>query len=81
MVLHVWPSREIAVLPCVRPVYWLNDRRIYPERIRIPSDRQVKYHDDRAKAGGKMPDNLWAFSRSCGTFRWILRGFLKRGRY
>lgn len=55
--------------PCVRPVYWLNDKRIFPERIRVPSARQVKYNDRRAKDGGKIPDNLWEFSRVCGTFR------------
>jgi len=55
--------------PCIRPVYWLNDGRISPSQIRVPSARQVKYSDRRAKAGGKMPDNLWEFSRVCGTFR------------
>ena len=54
--------------PCIRPIYWLNDRRIFPSRIRVPSARQVKYNDKRAKAGGKTPDNLWQFSRVCGTF-------------
>jgi len=53
----------------IKFLYWLNDKRIFPQRIRVPSARQVKYNDRRAKDGGKMPDNLWEFSRVCGTFR------------
>lgn len=54
--------------PCFRPIYWLNDSTIYPEAIKIPSDRQLKYNDKRAAPGGKMPSNLWDFPRICGTF-------------
>jgi len=61
-------AARVRYTPCVRPVYWLNDSRIFGQRIRVPSARQLKYGDKRAKAGGKMPDNLWAFSRVCGTF-------------
>lgn len=55
--------------PCFRPIYWLNDSTIYPEAIKIPSDRQLKYKDKRAAIRGKLPSNIWEFSRICGTFR------------
>lgn len=55
--------------PCVRPIYWLNNDTIYPDAIKIPSARQEKYHDKRAKGGGRMPPNVWEFSRICGTFK------------
>lgn len=55
--------------PCVRPIYWLNSDVIYPEAIKIESDRQKKYGDKRAKSGGKLPNNVWEFSRVCGTFK------------
>ena len=62
-------AAKVRYSPCVRPVYWLNDGRIFPERIRVPSRRQTEYQDRRANPAGKMPDNLWEFSRVCGTFR------------
>ena len=37
--------------------------------IRVPSDRQLKYDDARANPTGKLPDDVWTFSRVCGTFR------------
>ena len=55
--------------PCVRPIYWLNKNTIYPEEIYVPSARQEKYGDKRANPKGKMPSNLWEFSRVCGTFK------------
>jgi len=66
--------------PSVRPVYWLNNSTIYPDAIKVPSARQTKYNDKRAKAGGRLPDNLtkyeidpydpvWEYSRVCGTFK------------
>lgn len=55
--------------PCVRPIYWLNADTIYPDAIKVPSDRQTIYGDKRAKGGGKMPANVWEFSRVCGTFK------------
>jgi len=53
---------------CVRPIYWLNDPTIYPDNIRIPSQRQLKYKDKRANSKGKLPENIWNFNRVCGTF-------------
>jgi len=54
---------------CFRPIYWLNNDTIYPDAIKVPSARQEKYKDTRAKEGGKMPENVWDYSRICGTFK------------
>lgn len=39
------------------------------EDIRIPSARQIIYNDKRANPKGKVPDDVWEFSRVCGTFK------------
>ena len=39
------------------------------QAVRVPSDRQLKYNDRRANPKGKLPDDVWRFSRVCGTFR------------
>jgi len=62
-------SNKTRYTPSVRPIYWLNNDTIYPENIKVPSARQEKYGDKRAASGGKMPDNVWDFSRICGTFK------------
>lgn len=73
-------NNKARYTPSVRPVYWLNSNRVYPDEIKVPSARQSVYGDKRAKAGGRMPDNLqpveidpedpeWKFSRVCGTFK------------
>ncbi len=36
--------------------------------VRIPSARQTTYADVRANPKGKIPDDVWSFSRVCGTF-------------
>jgi site-specific DNA-methyltransferase (adenine-specific) len=36
--------------------------------VRIPSARQTTYADARANPKGKVPDDVWSFSRLCGTF-------------
>jgi site-specific DNA-methyltransferase (adenine-specific) len=36
--------------------------------VRIPSARQTTYADKRANPKGKVPDDVWSFSRVCGTF-------------
>ncbi len=36
--------------------------------VRIPSARQTTYADRRANPKGKVPDDVWSFSRVCGTF-------------
>lgn len=37
--------------------------------IRVPSARQLIYNDKRANPLGKIPDDVWQFSRVCGTFK------------
>jgi len=37
--------------------------------VRVPSDRQLKYNDKRANPKGKLPGDVWTFSRVCGTFK------------
>lgn len=37
--------------------------------IRVPSARQLIYKDKRANPLGKIPDDIWQFSRVCGTFK------------
>jgi site-specific DNA-methyltransferase (adenine-specific) len=62
-------AQKLRYTPCVRPIYWLNKPVIYPDAIKVPSDRQLKYNDKRAAYGGKLPSNVWKFSRICGTFK------------
>lgn len=45
------------------------------DAVKIPSARQLKYNDKRAKAGGRIPDDVWDFSRVCGTFKERIKGF------
>jgi len=44
--------------------FTFNDRA-----VRVPSDRQLKYDDKRANPIGKLPDDVWKYSRVCGTFK------------
>lgn len=38
--------------------------------VRMPSDRQLIYNDNRANADGKIPDDVWnTYARVCGTFK------------
>jgi DNA modification methylase len=37
--------------------------------ILIPSLRQTKYNDPRAKSNGKVPDDVWSIPRLCGTHK------------
>ena len=39
------------------------------DNIRVPSARQLVYNDKRAHPKGKSPDDVWDFSRVCGTFK------------
>jgi len=39
------------------------------QEVRIPSARQTTYADARANPKGKLPDDVWSFSRVCGTFK------------
>jgi len=52
--------------------YFVNDKDNYKFNdfaVRVPSDRQLIYNDARANSAGKMPDDVWDFSRVCGTFK------------
>ncbi|MFQ3573699.1 MAG: site-specific DNA-methyltransferase [Thermodesulfovibrionales bacterium] len=46
-----------------------NKFKFNSEAIRIPSARQLVYNDKRANPQGKIPDDVWEFSRVCGTFK------------
>ena len=39
------------------------------DNVRVPSARQLVYNDKRAHPKGKSPDDVWEFSRVCGTFK------------
>jgi len=43
------------------------DAKTYPESIREESQRQ-RNNDKRANPKGRVPDDVWEFSRVCGTF-------------
>lgn len=47
----------------------INDFCFEDKHIRIPSARQLIYNDKRANPKGKVPDDVWEFSRICGTFK------------
>lgn len=42
---------------------------IYPDAIRVPSARIKTYGDIRADPRGRVPGDVFEFSRVCGTFR------------
>jgi len=51
--------------------YWVKNPRGFTFNdgaVRIPSARQTTYADRRANPKGKVPDDVWSFSRVCGTF-------------
>lgn len=54
-----------------RPLFriWTNNAIFYPDAIRVPSKRQTLYNDKRANPKGRVPDDVWEFSRVCGTFK------------
>lgn len=43
--------------------------KMYPQAIMEPSLRQTRYNDKRANPKGRVPSDVWEFSRVCGTFR------------
>jgi site-specific DNA-methyltransferase (adenine-specific) len=52
--------------------YWVKDAKKFTFNdmaVRIPSARQTTYGDGRANPKGKVPDDVWSFSRVCGTFK------------
>lgn len=53
-------------------LYFVKDKNLFTfndKNIRIPSARQLIYKDKRANPIGKIPDDVWQFSRVCGTFK------------
>lgn len=52
---------------CWRPILYYTKSRTdfvwHGDQVLIPSDRQAKYNDARASAGGKVPSNVWTFPR------------------
>ena len=51
--------------------YWVKDSHQFTFNdlaVRQPSARQTTYADKRANPVGKLPDDVWSFSRVCGTF-------------
>jgi len=51
--------------------YWVRDPKQFTFNdlaVRQPSARQTTYADKRANPVGKLPDDVWSFSRVCGTF-------------
>ncbi len=51
--------------------YWVKDPKRFTFNdmaVRIPSARQTTYADSRANPKGKVPDDVWSYSRVCGTF-------------
>ena len=54
-----------------RPILRLmrSGAQLYPDAIRVPSKRQTLYNDKRANPKGRVPDDVWEFSRACGTFK------------
>lgn len=53
-----------------------DDKAIFnTDAVRIPSARQLIYNDKRAHPKGKVPDDVWQFSRVCGTFKERVKGY------
>jgi DNA modification methylase len=53
-------------------LYYVKDEKRFTfneDVIRVPSARQEVYGDKRANPRGKLPDDVWDFSRVCGTFK------------
>lgn len=52
--------------------YFVSDPRNFvfnDDAIRVPSARQLVYNDKRAHPKGRLPDDVWRYSRVCGTFK------------
>jgi site-specific DNA-methyltransferase (adenine-specific) len=58
-------------------LYFVKDPKQFTfndKAIRVPSARQAKYGDKRANPAGKVPDDVWVYSRVCGTFKERIKG-------
>jgi site-specific DNA-methyltransferase (adenine-specific) len=52
--------------------YWVCDEQEFTfnaDDVRVRSARQEVYADKRANPKGRVPDDVWLFSRVCGTFK------------
>lgn len=56
----------IGYRPILRLLF--DGAEIYPNAIRVQSQRQ-RNNDKRANPAGRVPDDVWEFSRVCGTFK------------
>ncbi len=53
-------------------LYFVKDPKNFvfnADAIRVPSARQLVYSDKRANQKGRVPDDVWRYSRVCGTFK------------
>ncbi len=53
-------------------LYFVKDPRNFTfntDAVRVPSKRLTKYKDKRANPLGRVPGDVWNFSRLCGTFK------------
>lgn len=53
-------------------LYFVKDPKNFtfnPDAIKVPSARQTKYNDKRAKPGGRLPFDVWTIPRVCGTYK------------
>ena len=61
-----------------RPIYYaVKDAKRFKfnkAAVTVPSDRQTKYGDKRAAAGGKIIGDVWQINRVCGTFKERVKG-------
>lgn len=52
--------------------YYTKDKKRFKfnqEAVLVPSARQLLYNDRRANKAGRVPGDVWQFSRVCGTFK------------
>lgn len=61
-----------------RPIYYATKSpknfTFNKDAVTVPSDRQIKYKDKRAAAGGKIMGDVWQIPRVCGTFKERVQG-------
>ena len=73
MVLHLWAKPEEKFNRAhTHILYFTKDKERFvfnDKNIRIPSAKQLVYKDKRANPIGKIPDDVWQFSRVYGTFK------------
>jgi DNA modification methylase len=67
------PHQQRKFTPSFQALHWFTmDKErfaFHADAVRVPSARQTVYRDKRANPLGRIPDDVWAISRVCGTFR------------